>query len=247
MEDQCACQPYGFVTVVSTLDCGPYNEVMKIYLIEDDVALRNELCRILGFQGYQVDVCEDFSRAASLALASDSHLVIMDLRLPGADGLDICREFRRNSQAPVLILTSSDSEFDEITGLHLGADDYLTKPYSPAVLLAHVERLLQRANPQGNTGISYKGITVDAARSEVSFASATAELSRNELRILSALIHAHGAIVSRQELMYELWQSDEFIDDNTLTVNVNRLRKLLQRLGVPDDTLKTHRGQGYSL
>ena len=101
---------------------------MKIYLIEDDVALRNELCRILGFQGYQVDVCEDFSRAASLALASDSHLVIMDLRLPGADGLNICREFRRNSQAPVLILTSSDSEFDEITGLHLGADDYLTKP-----------------------------------------------------------------------------------------------------------------------
>lgn len=220
---------------------------MKIYLIEDDAALRNELCRILGFQGYQVEACEEFSQAASLVLAFDPHLVIMDLRLPGTDGLDICREIRKTSQVPVLVLTSSNSEFDEITGLRLGADDYLTKPYSPAVLLAHVERLLQRANPQVNTEISYKGITVNAARSEASFAGAMAELSRNELRILSALIHAQGAIVSRQELMYELWQSDEFIDDNTLTVNVNRLRKLLQRLGVPNDALKTHRGQGYSL
>ena len=224
-----------------------YNEAMKIYLVEDDAALRSELSRILGFQGYEVGVCTDFVRASLLALAFEPDLVIMDLRLPGTDGLVACRELRSKSQVPVLILTSSDSEFDEITGLRLGADDYLTKPYSPAVLLAHVERLLQRANPQVNAGISYNGIAVNASRSEVSFQGATAELSRNELRILSALIRARGAIVSRQELMYELWQSDEFIDDNTLTVNINRLRKLLQRLGVSDDALKTHRGQGYSL
>ena len=219
---------------------------MNIYLIEDDAALRSELARVLGFQGYTVEVCTQFSHAVEQALNFAPDAVIADLRLPETDGLDICRKLREKSDVPLLVLTSSDSEFDEVTALRSGADDYLTKPYSPAVLLAHVERLLQRAAGSQAPALEYAGVAVDAARSEVRYNGQVASLSRNELRILSALVQARGAIVSRQELMFELWQSDEFIDDNTLTVNVNRLRRALQRLGAPEDFLKTHRGQGYS-
>lgn len=229
-------------------DVGKENGLaMKIYLIEDDATLRSELSRILKFQGYAVEECTQFAHAARQALDAEPDLIIADLRLPETDGLAVCREVRAESNVPFLILTSSDNEFDEVTGLRLGADDYVTKPYSPAVLLAHVERLLQRAQGQQTPLVQYAGVSVDGARSEVSCNGNTATLSRNELRILNALMHAHGAIVSRQELMFELWQSDEFIDDNTLTVNVNRLRRVLRELGAPADFLKTHRGQGYSL
>lgn len=221
---------------------------MKVFLVEDDAALRDELARILGFQGYAVEACgEQFSQAARRIIDSDADMAIVDLRLPETDGLDICRQVRAARSLPLLVLTSSDSEFDEVTSLRLGADDYVTKPYSPAVLLAHVERLLQRAHPPGQAAMEYRGVEVDSARSEVRYRGKSALLSRNELRILCSLVRGRGAIVTRQELMFELWQSDEFIDDNTLTVNVNRLRKVLARLGVPDDLLKTHRGQGYSL
>lgn len=220
---------------------------MKIVLVEDDAALRSELARILGFQGYAVEVCTLFSQVVPQILDARADLAIVDLRLPETDGLDICRQVREKSQVPLLVLTSSDSEFDEVTSLRLGADDYVTKPYSPSVLLAHVERLLQRARPQGSFVVEYAGLSVDGTRSEALYQGKSVVLSRNELRILSALVRARGAIVSRQELMFELWQSDEFIDDNTLTVNVNRLRRALQKIDVPDDVLKTHRGQGYSL
>ena len=171
----------------------------------------------------------------------------MDLRLPNNDGLAICREVRAASSIPIMVLTSSDAEFDEVMSMKLGADDYLTKPYSPAVLLAHVERLLQRSTPKLQTLLTYNGLEFDTKRARISYKGKSAELSRNEQRILLLLMKAKGAIVSRQELMYELWQSDEFIDDNTLTVNVNRLRKVLLGIGAPEEMLHTHRGQGYSL
>lgn len=218
-----------------------------VYIVEDDQTLCNELKHILELQGYGAAACTDFGTAAKQALDVKASLAIVDLSLPGVSGLDICRDLRAKSELPILILTSSASEFDEVMGLRLGADDYLTKPYSPAVLLAHVERLLQRFGSGGTAVASYGGLTVDISRAQLSYQGKTAELSRNELRILLALVRAQGGIVSRQELMFELWQSDEFIDDNTLTVNVNRLRKVLSSVGAPADALRTHRGQGYSL
>ena len=131
--------------------------------------------------------------------------------------------------------------------MKLGADDYLTKPYKPAVLLAHVARLLQRADSAGSTRIEYAGIALDIARGTATYDGGETGLSRNETCVLAALIRARGAIVSRQDLMRELWQTDQFVDDNTLTVNVNRLRHSLEELGAPHDALKTHRGRGYSL
>lgn len=219
----------------------------SVFIIEDDEALRIELARVLRLQGFEPMSCIDFKNAVNEALEANPCVVVLDLTLPGNDGLSVCRGIRSHSNVPIMVLTSSDAEFDEVMSMKLGADDFLTKPYSPAVLLARIERLIQRSMPNASTEIRYKGLTLDTSRSSVVYNGASAELSRNELRILSALIHAAGRIVSRQDLMYELWQSDEFIDDNTLTVNVNRLRKVLGGLGAPDDLIRTHRGQGYSL
>lgn len=219
----------------------------RVFLIEDDVSLREECARLLKLNDHEVFVCTDFPDAAGQALSSGCDCVILDLKLPGIDGLSICRSIRAASAVPIIVLTSSDSEFDEVMSMNLGADDYIAKPYSPAVLLAHVAAVLRRANPAAAQVVEYRGVSLDIARSEVGFNGATAPLTRNELRILGMLMRARGSVVTRQELMYELWQSDEFVDDNTLTVNVNRLRKSLACIGVPEGFLVTHRGQGYSL
>ena len=219
----------------------------KVFIIEDDESLRRELANVLELDGYELAVCEDFAQGAQEALASKPDAVILDLRLPGADGLGICRGIRESSDVPILVLTSSDEEFDEVMSLKLGADDYLAKPYRPAVLLAHMARLLQRAGNAGATRIEYAGIALDVVRATAAYGGEEVGLSRNETCILAALIRARGAIVSRQDLMRELWETDQFVDDNTLTVNVNRLRKALERVGAPHEALKTHRGQGYSL
>ena len=223
------------------------NVLSRIFIIEDDESLRRELVSVLDLDGYETTVCVDFAQGSQEALASSPDAVILDLRLPGADGLDVCRSLRKSSNVPILVLTSSDTEFDEVMSMKLGADDYLTKPYRPAVLLAHIARLLQRADQSASTRIEYAGIALDVARSLCSYAGNEVELTRNEMCILAELIRVRGAIVSRQDLMLALWQTDEFVDDNTLTVNINRLRRALARAGAPKDVLKTHRGQGYSL
>lgn len=219
----------------------------RIFIVEDDEVLCQELVRVLEVQGYEAHACQDFAAAPEEALAWDPDLMIVDLSLPGADGHAICRGVRKESAVPLIILTSSTSEFDEIMSLRLGADDYLTKPYSPMVLLAHIERALSRSGAKDPQGLSYAGLELDAPRSRVSYQGSSADLSRNEMQILASLVRAQGAVVSRQDLMFDLWQSDQFVDDNTLTVNVNRLRRALSDLGVPRDFLKTHRGRGYSL
>lgn len=219
----------------------------RIFIIEDDESLKRELISILELDGYEALATEDFGCAAKAALSAHADAVILDLRLPGADGLSVCRKIREQSDIPILVLTSSDAEFDEVMSLRLGADDYLAKPYRPAVLLAHIARILARADAGASSRIEYAGVTLDVSRAKASYAGFEVELSRNEMCILAELIRARGAIVLRQDLMVALWQTDEFVDDNTLTVNVNRLRRTLERAGAPADTLKTHRGRGYSL
>ena len=217
----------------------------KIFIIEDDESLRRELANVLSLDDHEPCFCMDFAQGAREALSTGADVVILDLRLPNADGLNICRGIRESSEVPILVLTSSDAEFDEVMSMKLGADDYLAKPYKPAVLLAHVTRL--RADAAGAARIEYAGVSLDAARATAVYDGIEVSLSRNETCILAALIRARGSIVSRQDLMCALWQTDEFVDDNTLTVNVNRLRRSLESAGMPRDALKTHRGAGYSL
>lgn len=220
----------------------------RIYLIEDDVALRTELAHVLELSGYAVAAYEGtWADTAARALAAEPDCIVLDLKLPGADGHSICRDIRAKSRVPILMLTSSESEFDEVMAMNLGADDYVTKPYRPAVLLAHLQALLRRTAPAASMAIQHKGVTLNIGAGTVTYNGETAELTRNEMRILQTLMRNPGIVVPRSEIMCALWESDAFIDDNTLTVNVNRLRKTLASLGVPDDFLTTRRGQGYTV
>lgn len=217
-----------------------------IFVVEDDAALRGELVRLLGLHGYEARAGSDFSQVADEVAAAGADCVLLDLKLPGIGGHAICRDLRQACDIPIIMLTSSDSEFDELMSMNLGADDYIRKPYNPAILIARIQSVLRRAQRAAAPArLACEGVELDAARARVSYEGRTAELTRNELKILHLLMANAGSIISRQDLMCELWQSDAFVDDNTLTVNINRLRKSLSALGVPEGFLKTRRGQGY--
>lgn len=219
----------------------------KIYVIEDDEAIRGELLRLLEREGYETGACEDFSRAPELALAASPDLVLLDLTLPGTDGQLVCRELRGASSVPIIVLTSRTTEADEVVAMTLGADDFVPKPYSPRVLVARIAALLRRSGGSAARSVlEHNGVTLDLSRSLASSADGSVELTKNEVRILALLMRRAGTIVSREDLMRELWNSDAFVDDNTLTVNVNRLRAQLAKVGV-EGFLVTHRGQGYSV
>lgn len=219
----------------------------KIYVIEDDEGIRVELVRMLEREGFEAEACEDFSRASELALAAGPDLVLLDLTLPGTDGQLVCRELRGASSVPIIVLTSRTTEADEVVAMTLGADDFVPKPYSPRVLLARIAALLRRSGgSEARSVLEHNGVTLDLSRSLASSASGSVELTKNEVRILALLMRRAGTIVSREDLMRELWDSEAFVDDNTLTVNVNRLRGALAKMGV-EGFLVTHRGQGYSV
>ncbi len=222
----------------------------RILIIEDDEALKNELAHLLELSGYEAVLEDKYAQAAERAVRHDPDCVVIDLKLPGADGLQICRELRKISSVPIIILTSSDKEFDEVMAMNLGADDYVTKPYRPAVLLARIQSLIRRqqgSNGASNAELRIKGLSLHLDSGSAEYAGSSAELTRNELKILALLMRQPDVILSRQEIMEELWESDAFIDDNTLTVNINRLRKKLIDLGLPAACIETRRGIGYCL
>ena len=217
-----------------------------VYIIEDDAVLASELGRLLLLAGFEVACCERFGHAADDALATGPACVVVDLNLPGADGLQVCRDIRSRSDVPIIVLTSSESEFDEVMAMNLGADDYVVKPYRPAALIARIQAHVRRSSASGGSAlVEHGGVRLDLGTGMVAYGDRSTQLTRNEQRILQVLMESPGAVVTRQELMCELWESDTFVDDNTLTVNVNRLRRALGGLGVPDGFLQTRRGVGY--
>lgn len=218
---------------------------MKIYIIEDDTVLREELAKMLTVYGYSCDYTSDFANIITLVQASSPDLILLDINLPYYDGYHICREIRKNSEVPIIIVTSRNTDMDELMGINLGADDFVTKPYNKQILLARIAAVLKRTEQKTTAEtLEHKGLVLSLSKSSVMFQQKTEELTKNELQILSTLIKNAGRIVSREELMEELWQSEEFVDDNTLTVNVNRLRHKLESVEATD-FIKTKRGQGY--
>ena len=219
----------------------------RIYVIEDDDSVRGELATLLRRAGHEPVCAQRFDRLAADALDAAPDVVLLDLGLPGTDGQYVCRELRQSSSVPIVVVTSRATDLDELMSMSLGADDFVTKPYNGQVLLAHIDALLRRVqgNEQSGRVLEHRGLTLDLARSLATFEGRSVELTKNELRILALLMRRKGEIVSREDIMVELWNSDAFIDDNTLTVNMNRLRKTLLSIGV-SDYLTTHRGQGYS-
>ena len=168
----------------------------------------------------------------------------MDINLPMFDGYYLCRELRKVSGIPVIVVTSRDSESDELMSMNLGADDFIVKPYHTQILLARIAAVLARSYGKEGQQIEHDGLTLFLGEGKISCEGEEVELTKNELRILHLLMTRKGQTVSREEMMNALWQSDEFVDDNTLTVNVNRLRKKLAQVG-KEGYLVTKRGMGY--
>ncbi len=217
----------------------------SIFLVEDDPRLREELSTLLSRYGYNCTAADGFDDVPGQIIASGARLVLLDVNLPKFDGYHICREVRKTSDVPIIVVTSRATELDELMSMNLGADDFLTKPYNTDILLARIARLLKRTYPAAaDPSLTHNGLTLDLGRSVAICGVLETELTKNECRILHLLLKNPGHIVSRDELMNELWQSDEFVDDNTLTVNVNRLRRKLESVGA-EDFLSTRRGQGY--
>lgn len=220
---------------------------MKLFIIEDDIVLRTELISLLESYNYSCETSDNFKNIISEATDSDADLILLDINLPYYDGYHVCREIRKRSDVPIMVVTSRNNDMDELMSMNLGADDFITKPYNIQILLARIGAILKRTNQKNySSEVEYKGLTLSMAKSTVYYENKEVELTKNELRILSVLMQNANSIISRDELMDELWQSDEFVDDNTLTVNVNRLRKKLEEIGAAD-FIKTKRGQGYMI
>ena len=215
-----------------------------IFICEDDLNMAQDLCGILIKYGYSAVYAQDFSNVAKDIISRAPELVLLDINLPQFDGFHICREVRRVSDVPIIMLTSRESEIDELMSMNLGADDYVTKPFNMQILLAHISSVLRRANRVIENTLTHRGVTLDPTAGMLRYGEQSMELTKNEQRILLRLMQSKGAIVTRAQLMDALWQDDEFIDDNTLTVNINRLRRKLESVGV-HDFLITRRGQGY--
>lgn len=216
----------------------------KIFLVEDDARLREELAALLTKYGYECVCAEDFNGVVKQILVAQPHLVLMDINLPMFDGYYLCRELRKVSGIPVIVVTSRDSESDELMSMNLGADDFIVKPYHTQILLARIAAVLARSYGKEGQQIEHDGLTLFLGEGKISCEGEEVELTKNELRILHLLMTRKGQTVSREEMMNALWQSDEFVDDNTLTVNVNRLRKKLAQVG-KEGYLVTKRGMGY--
>lgn len=217
----------------------------NIFIIEDDEKIRHELCTFLSKYKYNCSFSDDYENIVEVVLNSNADLILLDINLPLYDGHYICRNIRKVSNVPIIIVTSRTSEMDELMSMNLGADDFITKPYNTQILLARISAVLKRTTTIATSHvIEHNGVILNLSKSIVEYHGNEVELSKNETKILFSLIEKKGNIVSRDDLMDALWQSNEFIDDNTLTVNINRLRRKLESIGVKS-FLQTKRGQGY--
>lgn len=218
----------------------------KIIIVEDSEFIREELKTYLERYGYEVEAPDSFESIIEYINKSNANLILLDINLPLYDGYYICREVRKKSDVPIIVVTSRDSQVDELMSMNLGADDFITKPYNTEILIARVSAILKRSYGKNSNEeiMSYGDLKLNLANGSISYNSNTIELTKNELRILAYLIKNRGKIVSRDTLMDALWQSDLFLDDNTLSVNVTRLRKKIEEIGL-SNIIETRRGLGY--
>ena len=220
----------------------------KIFIVEDEKAIREELLTFLTNSGYEAEALTDFKNAKAEILAADADLILMDINIPYMNGEVLLSELRRETDVPVIMVTSKNSEVDEVLSMSYSADDYITKPYNPAILLLRISAVLKRYNRGREAAVSesYGGFVVDATRGSLSDGTTEIVLTKNEMIIFEALLEKKGRIVSRDEIMTRLWDSEEYINDNALTVNISRLRTKLAELGMPD-AIETRKKQGYIL
>ncbi len=221
--------------------------MQKIMIIEDEASVREELAFLLENEGYQPIIVTDFNDVKKQVAEHCPDIILLDIGLPGNDGMALCAAIRRDCSIPVIFVTSRDSVGDELLALSMGGDDYITKPYNIPLLLARIKVVLRRSRAGAKPDIlNAAGMELNLSKGTVSVRGKTAELTRNEIQILVCLMKHIGEIVSRMDLIEALWDNQIYIDDNTLSVNMTRLRGKLAELGMTD-CIKTRRGMGYQL
>lgn len=222
--------------------------MQKILIIEDDEKLREELETFLNRNGFIATSLKKFDNAVADILEIKADLLLIDINLPYTDGEFICKEIRETSNVPIIMVTSRDNEMDELLSLNYGADQYVTKPYNIQILLAKIVGLLKRNQNAGNNPdkIDCGEFVLNTAGRIIEKEDNKVELTKNEYKILEYLVLHRQQVISRDEIMDYLWESEEFVDDNTLNVNIKRLRTKLEELGLIDQ-IETRRGQGYLL
>lgn len=221
---------------------------MNIMIIEDEVKIRSELAILLKNALYDVSLVEDFSAVEEQVKQVNPDLILMDIHLPGRDGNELCGAIRQSLDVPIIFLTSETDVMSETNSMLMGGDDYITKPYHPSVLLARISAVLKRSgcSKADATLLKYKGVSLDTRAYKVSADNQAVELSKNEFKLLHYLFLHQSEVVSRLDLIEYLWDNDVFIDDNSLSVTVNRIRSRLAEIGVTD-FIETKRGVGYKI
>ena len=221
----------------------------RITIIEDDPAMRGALSQILSEADFEPVCYNNFALDAphfvEELLKSSPDLILLDLHLPDHNGAILLRLLRKKSKTPVIMITSSNSEADEMIALDFGADDYVTKPFNPQLLLLHIEAVLRRGNNQPSI-VPFHHLTINLLEGSIKNDTKTLELTKNEMVILRTLLKTPGKIISRETLMTELWHNQEYINDNALTVNISRLRSKFTKLGL-EDAIASRKGLGYIL
>ena len=226
----------------------------RILVVEDDEVLRNELIELLRNEGYEAEYISTFSDTAGQIIKSKPDLVLLDINIPELNGELVLRKLRKEADIPVIMVTSRTSESDEVLSMSYGADGYITKPYNPTILMLRISAVIKRTRKQdsseedtGEKGIyQYRQAAVNTAKGTLSRGEKELVLTKNEMIIFLSLLNNIGKIVSRDELMTALWDNEEYINDNALTVNISRLRAKLSDFGY-EDAIETRKKQGYCL
>ena len=240
----------------------------KIGILEDDEALGRELKYFLEANGYEARLVLPYDYAGKkadeviqLLIDENLHLLLLDIGLPGVDGLHICKRFREQSEVPVIMITSKNDELTELMSINNGADDFVAKPFNPQILVAHMESVLRRAYKENTNSDEIKIVqnisdsegneikqefVFEVLKGRITNGAEATELSKNEIQILKVLAKRQGEIVSRDDIINSLWDNCMFVDDNTLTVNMTRLKSKLEDIGI-NGAIVTKRGMGYQL
>ena len=217
----------------------------KIMIVEDDKTIANELKLLLNSSDYDAVILEDFEHAKDIILKSGVDLVLLDINIPFLNGELLLKEIRKTSSVPVIMVTSKEAEVDEVISYSYGADDYITKPYNPTILFLKISALFKRCDMNKNI-VTYKDLTFDIGKGIVKNNTGEIILTKNEIIIFNLLLTNKERIVSKDELMTDLWNNDEYVNENALTVNISRLRSKLMELGY-DNIIETRKGIGYRI
>lgn len=214
-------------------------------IVEDDLSICNELSKLLENNNYETIVLKNFKNALNEILETSPNLVLLDINMPYINGEALLQELRKKANIPVIMVTSINSETDEALSISYGADDYITKPYNPNILLLRIGAVLKRTNFESNV-LSYKDLKINIQKGIIKKDDVEIILTKNEMIIFCYLLNHQNKIVTRDELMTDLWNNEEFINDNALTVNISRLRAKLKSVGY-EDAIDTRKGMGYIL